>query len=78
MHISTQTYKNVEENSNKFIKIEGRITTQLSNLASSSQHQSPLYLMKSKITPTIQCSFSTTNYQHFLAKYKIPASRSLK
>ena len=40
----------MEENSKKFIKIEGRITTQLSNLASSSQYQNPLHLMKSKIT----------------------------
>jgi len=40
----------MEEKSKKFIKIEGRITTQLSNPASSSQHQSPLHLMKRKIT----------------------------
>jgi len=30
--------------------VEERITTQLSDLESSSQHQSPLHLMKSKIT----------------------------
>ena len=39
----------MEENSKNFIKIEGRITTELSNPASSSQHQSSLHVMKSNI-----------------------------
>ena len=46
----SQIHNYMEENSKSFIKYEGRITTQLSDLASSSQHQSPLHLMKRKIT----------------------------
>ena len=62
----------MEENSKNFIKIEGRITTQLSDLASSSWHQSPLHLMKSKITQqynalsqrqTISTSLQITKFQ---------------
>ena len=54
------------------LKIEGRITIQLSDLASSSQHQSPLHLMKSKITQqynvpsqrqTINTSLQITKFQ---------------
>ena len=62
----------MEENSKNFIKIEGRITTQLSDPASSSQHQSPLHLMKIKITQqynalsqrqTINTSLQITKFQ---------------
>ena len=62
----------MEENSKNFIKIEGRITTQLSDPASSSQHQNPLHLMKSNITQqynalsqiqTISTSLQITKFQ---------------
>ena len=62
----------MEENSKNFIKIEGRITTQLSDPTSSSQHQSPLHLMKSKITQqynapsqsqTISASLQITKFE---------------
>ena len=53
----SEIYKHMEENSNSFIdgSREERITTKLSDPVPSSQHESPLHLMKKLDYPTIQC-----------------------